>query len=140
MKFLADANFLVALASSRHEHHARAAAWFRGRGAEEVVLARVTQMSFLRLISNPKVMQGDVLTMSAAWNVCKDLQSDWRVAFLQEPAGVDFQWWEFLRAHTAGHNTWTDAYLAAFASGHGLGIVTFDRDFDKWSRVPVDRP
>ena len=103
-------------------------------------MARITQMSFLRLISNPRVMQNDVLTVAAALKVCADFQSDWRVGFMQEPAGIEFQWRDLLHGQSVGHNTWTDAYLAAFAFGHGLGVVTFDRDFDKWGRITVERP
>jgi hypothetical protein len=58
---LTDANVWLALAAERHQHHAAARDWFLALGEEQAAFCRVTQMSFLRLLTNRTVMGEDVV-------------------------------------------------------------------------------
>ena len=55
------------------------------------------------------------------------LQSDPRVRFLPEPAGLAPLWMAFSKRDDRSHLVWTDDYLAAFAQAAGLELVTFDK-------------
>ena len=57
---LPDVNVWIAAVSDRHEHHAAARHWFDSASAP-ICFFRVTQMAFLRLLTNPKVMGEDIL-------------------------------------------------------------------------------
>jgi toxin-antitoxin system PIN domain toxin len=123
---LPDINVWIALASDRHVHHEPAKKWFAGIEPGGAGFCRVTQMGFLRLITNHHIMGADVVTQKEAWQVYQNLSKDQRVTFLPEPSGIEDGWRRLTRGGTAVTNTWTDAYLAAFASIRSLKIVSFD--------------
>ena len=62
-KCLPDVNVWIAIVADRHEHHATARQWFDSVSVP-VCFCRVTQMAFLRLLTNPKVMGEDILRRS----------------------------------------------------------------------------
>ena len=131
---LTDVNVWIALAAERHEHHPAARDWFGSLDEEEAVFCRVTQMSFLRLLTSPAVMREDVLNPQDAWERYKHLRRDWRVTFAAEPAGIEQNWIDLMTA-AKSVRSWTDAYLAAFALGHGYTLVSFDRGFCRWKTL-----
>jgi len=77
---LPDVNVWIAAASDRHEHHAAARQWFDSASAP-VCFCRLTQMAFLRLLTNLKVMGEDILSPAEAIAVYRQLFSDERVRF-----------------------------------------------------------
>jgi toxin-antitoxin system PIN domain toxin len=133
--YLIDANLWLALSAARHEHHPRASTWFQTLGEGQAILCRVAEMGLLRLVTNPSVMKEDTLDCLQGWAMGRKLRSDHRVIFRNEPSELEEHWHRLMREHPAGHHTWTDAYLAAFAQGHGATLATFDRAFLKW-KVP----
>jgi toxin-antitoxin system PIN domain toxin len=128
---LPDINVWIALASDRHVHHQTAAAWFDEIESGAAAFCRVSQMGFLRLITNRHVMGADVVTQKEAWQTYQKLSRDQRVTFLNEPADLEDEWRRLTQASSASTNLWTDAYLAAFATRRGLTIVSFDGGFQK---------
>ena len=62
---LPDVNVWIAAASDRHEHHVAARQWFDSASGS-VCFCRFTQMAFLRLLTNPKVMGEDILSPAEA--------------------------------------------------------------------------
>src|ERR1700675_3742111 len=58
---LPDINVWVSLATEKHAHHELAKNWFQRLQNERLVFCRLTQLGFLRLLTNKHVMQGDVL-------------------------------------------------------------------------------
>jgi len=126
---LPDINVWIAIVSDRHTHHDRAKEWFADLESGAAAFCRITQMGFLRLITNHHVMGTDVVTQKQAWRVYEALLQDDRVTFLQEPPGIDDEWQRLTQGASPSTNTWTDAYLAAFASTRGLRVVSFDDDF-----------
>jgi len=131
MSYFPDVNIWVAIAAHGHSHHRLAKAWFDSID-EEIVLSRITQMGFLRLLTNPKVMGDEVLPAEHAWRLLDRLLSDDRIVFAAEPPGLQAAWRLLTAKHQSGPNFWTDTYLAAFASAASLNLVTLDRDFRKY--------
>ena len=64
MTCLADVNFWLALEIDDHIHHAGAMGWLQDTPEEDLAFCRITQIGFLRLLTNPHVMKTDVLTSS----------------------------------------------------------------------------
>jgi uncharacterized protein len=130
--YLPDANFWLSLAFQSHQFHARANAWMRSAMPRSCCLCRVTQMGFLRLATNPKVLPGYTLSMTDAWTVYERIFSDERVVFAEEAANIEVVWKRFTQQTTFSTNVWTDAYLAAFAETAELELVTFDQAFARY--------
>ena len=49
--------------------------------------------------------------------------------FLDEPVDQEALWHQLAGRPSASPKVWTDAYLAAFAIGHKLELLTLDGDF-----------
>ena len=142
MTYLADVNVWLALVYDEHLHHQAAWAWLESALGpaspnSELTFCRVTEMGFLRLLSNPGVMGKDVRTPQLAWDALVAYYQDPRIQFAPEPAGLRKAWQTFSRQHKHGVNFWTNAYLAAFAEIKGATLVTFDRDFRGYSGLAV---
>lgn len=125
---LLDVGAWLAAAWGRHVHHAVVARWF-DRQNDGLMLCRVTQMSLLRLLTNPSVMDGDAISRSAAWRVVDQLRADSRVGWADEPLHLEPVWRAFSARDDASHKLWTDDYLAAFAQAGGLTLATLDGGF-----------
>ena len=82
-------------------------------------------------------MGSNVVTAAEAWKLYETLFQDSRVRFALDPPGLEDAWRTQTRAHHQGHNFWTDAYLAAFASAADLTLLTFDRAFARRKGVDV---
>jgi toxin-antitoxin system PIN domain toxin len=132
--WLPDVNVWLALCSDRHEHHQNANEWFAGV-RDPVYFCRVTQMALLRLLTNPVVMGEDLLTPSAAVSVYRELMSDERVNFAQEPHDAETLWFSLMMVPSAKGSVWTDAWLAAFSRSHGSRLVSFDAGMQRWSEA-----
>jgi toxin-antitoxin system PIN domain toxin len=128
---LPDINIWVALASDRHVHHRRAGEWFQAADEASVAFCRVTQMGFLRLLTNGRVMGNDVLSQRQAWSVYEQFAHDQRVIFAVEPPNIEPVWKRLTQSAFALTGLWTDAYLAAFALLHNFRVVSFDKGFEK---------
>ena len=127
MTFLPDVNVWVALAAERHVHHSIARLWFGSLQDEDVAFCRLTQMGFLRLLTNKHVMREEVLGPAGAWSAYRALRSDRRVVYLLEPGHFSEDGWEtFTEGQSTSPNRWTDAYLSALAHAARLTLVTFD--------------
>ena len=101
MTYLPDVNLWIALAAERHTLHRAARHWFSNLQDEKFAFCRLTQLGFLRLLTNKHVMQEEVMRPDQAWE-----------AFTEGPL--------------SSPNLWTDAYLCAFAHAARLTLVTFD--------------
>jgi len=134
---LVDVNVWLALAAERHEHHRIANRWFQSLGEETAAFCRVSQMGFLRLLSNPKVLAEDALEPVNAWDTYRRLRRDFRVTFAGEPNGLEALWVKLVRVAPT-QSSWTDAYLAAMAIGCEYRLVTFDRGFRRWKQLRLE--
>lgn len=131
---LCDGNVWLALALSKHVHHAAARDWLDTIDQPATVLfCRATQQTLLRLLTNSAVLApygNPPLTNAEAWDVYQALLGDDRIALAaQEPPALESRWREFGVRDTASPKLWMDAYLAAFALTGGYRMVTSDSAF-----------
>jgi toxin-antitoxin system PIN domain toxin len=133
---IVDANVLLYAVDAASAHHRESLAWLDEAltGTEAVGLAWVVLLAFVRLATSPAVFPNPLSTDAA----CDQLE-----AWLAAPAAVVAQptprhpslLGGLLRgAGTAGNLT-TDAHLAALSVEHGADIVSYDRDFARFTGV-----
>jgi toxin-antitoxin system PIN domain toxin len=137
MTFLPDLNVWIALAVIEHQHHEKALRWFESVGGNDLAFCRITQMGFLRLLTNAHVMKGDQLTPSAAWQRLDRVYQEVEPLFEPEPEHLEEIWRSFTNAASPETNLWTDAYMAAFAQATGCTLVTFDRGISRYKKTAV---
>jgi toxin-antitoxin system PIN domain toxin len=102
---------------------------------ETAFFCRLTQQGFLRLANNPKAFPADAVSADMAWQLYDTTLSDARVAFANEPMGMEPAWRRWTQARPFTPKLWNDAYLAAFAETGGLEVVTFDQGFTQYKAV-----
>ncbi|MGA7414414.1 MAG: hypothetical protein WBW33_28345 [Bryobacteraceae bacterium] len=61
MTYFPDVNVWIALAAERHTLHHAARQWFSNLQDEKLTFCRLTQLGFLRLLTNKHVMQEEVM-------------------------------------------------------------------------------
>jgi uncharacterized protein len=122
---LPDVNVWIALAIAEHIHHAAAQAWL-DTSQEAVVFCRVTQMGFLRILTNQHALGSDALSPAQAWGAFDAFLKNSRISVSEEPRGLDDHWRNSTMREKHGSNWWTDTYLASFAFAAGFTLVTFD--------------
>ena len=121
---LLDLNLLTALLWPAHEHHEAAHRWFHDRSGARWATCPLTQLGFVRLVSNPAFSR-DALSPLAAVALLGDNLSHSDHEFWPEdlplPAAVKRM--EGLQ----GYRQLTDAYLLALAVKRKGVFATFDR-------------
>jgi predicted nucleic acid-binding protein len=90
-------------------------------------------------LATEAVLKQEVQTNAAAIAVLSELMDDSRFQFVgEEPVDLQRTWLKMASLRTASSKTWMDTYLAAFAYGHGMRLVTFDRALDLFRKSAVD--
>jgi len=140
---LLDANLLLYACNEADDHHADARAWLEGAlaGQEEVRLAWVTILAFLRIGTNPRAFEQPLSIQEAVGHVSAWLAQP--VVGIIEPAE---RHWSILSgllpSAQAKANLVMDAHLAAMAIEYGATLCTSDRDFTRFQglrlRYPLD--
>lgn len=121
---LLDVNVLIALAWPQHVHHASAHTWFDRVGRRAWATCPMTQLGFVRISSNPKIIPEAVSPRQA-------------MAMLSRILGVSgHEFWAddlalnkaaaFASVVLVGHRQVNDAYLLALSEHHGGKLATFD--------------
>jgi uncharacterized protein len=101
---------------------------------DQVAFCRITEMGFLRLVTNRHVMGVDVLTQGEAWKAYRRLASDGRIRFLSEPLAIEGAWHDLTTLGQPATNLWKDAYLEAFGRLSNARVVSFDRGFSRFAK------
>ena len=122
-----DVNVWLALLLENHVHRVAARRWLESTESGLIGFLRVTQMSVLRLLTTPAAMNGKPLRMPEAWAAYDRLFGDDRVAFFDEPRGIDDAFRKYARKNHASPKLWADAWLLAFAEAAGGTVITFDQ-------------
>ena len=122
---LLDVNILTALLWPAHEHHEAAHRWFRARSNGRWATCPLTQLGFVRIVSNPAFSR-DALSPAAAVdllaeNLAHPAHEFWTDG-LQVPAAV-----KGVEPGLQGHRQVADAYLLALARRRKGVLATFDR-------------
>jgi toxin-antitoxin system PIN domain toxin len=112
--YLLDANVLIALTISEHEHHDRASAW--AASIERFALCPVVEGAFVRFL----VRIGESATSAAA--VLRAVRALPRCEFW--PDTVSYT--DVRLTQVRGHRQVTDAYLATLAEINGGLLATLD--------------
>lgn len=122
---LLDLNILTALLWPAHEHHDAAHRWFRARGEARWATCSLTQLGFVRIVSNPAFSRDALSPVEAlallAGNLAQVRHEYWTEA-LQVPGAV-----KGIEARVQGYRQLTDAYLLALAHRRKGVLATFDR-------------
>ena len=137
MIYLPDVNVWIALTSDQHVHHTAAKRWIKNLDADRLAFCRITELGFLRLLTNHHVMGGGALVPAQAWDIYDVLRDDPKIVFTPEPPAFSNHWRQIGKQISGGPNAWTDAYLAAFASCEEMIVATFDRRFKALSQCSV---
>ena len=122
---LLDVNILTALLWPAHEHHSRAHRWFGRRRNARWATCSLTQLGFVRIVSNP-AFSSDALSPAGAVellaiNLSHGAHEFWTET-LPVPAAL-----RGMESELQGYKQITDAYLLALASRRGGVLATFDR-------------
>lgn len=138
MAILYDANVWVALGFENHPHFKSASRHFELRdSAAPANFCRSTQQAFLRLLTTPALQRAygsPGISNADAWGKCEELLALPQIGWLNEPANIAERWQPMACLKSASPKVWMDAYLAAFAIGHDVELVTFDRDFRSFEK------
>ena len=124
---LLDLNLLTALLWPSHGHHAVAHDWFAHRRMELYggwATCPLTQLGFVRLVSNPAFSRDPLSVRDALALLLKNLEHADHVFWSDDRDAASLTTSApFLR----GHQSVTNAYLLALAHHHGGIVATFDR-------------
>ena len=130
---LVDSNVWLALSLSKHTFHSAAHRWLARQSPREPALfCRVTQQSVLRLLTTSAVLAAygiPPLSNKAAWSAYEGFLADKRIAWVEEPPGLEPHWKKLAGVAKSSPKLWMDAYLAAFAMAGGYRLVTTDKAF-----------
>lgn len=138
---LLDANLLLYAHDELSPHHARAKEWLEEvmTGDEQVGLALVTLLAFLRIGTNPSVFPNPLTTEEAISVVTTWLA----LPNVHVPGPTELHWSildEIGRSGQARGAMLMDAHLAALALEHGATLCTTDRDFTRFPRLKIRNP
>jgi uncharacterized protein len=122
---LLDVNILTALLWPAHEHHDAAHRWFQARRGAPWATTALSQLGFVRIISNPAFSRDALSPVDAvallSENLAHPAHEFWPET-LQVPAAV-----QSVASTLRGHQQFTDAYLLALANSRKGLLATFDR-------------
>ncbi|MGI9016413.1 MAG: type II toxin-antitoxin system VapC family toxin [Euzebya sp.] len=133
---IVDANVLLYAVDSMATHHDNSRAWLDRSlaGAEAVGLAWVVLLAFVRIATNPAIYPTPMAVDDALEQIETWLGAP--AAVLAQPSarhgGV---LGSLIRSAGTGGNLVTDAHLAALAIEHSAEIVSYDRDFARFTGV-----
>jgi toxin-antitoxin system PIN domain toxin len=133
MAALLDVNVLVALFDPTHVHHEAAHAWFGAARDSGWATCPITELGFVRVLSNPAYSGRRTAALDAAQRLARFAASGGHV-FWQDAASLrDDRAFDLARVR--GHRQLTDLYLLAAAVANGGALATFDRTIPRASVV-----
>jgi uncharacterized protein len=122
---LLDLNILTALLWPAHEHHEVAHRWFSARARVRWATCSLTQLGFVRIVSNPSFSPDALSPGEAVVLLSNNLDHpghEFWTDDLQLPAAV-----EGMETRLQGYRQLTDAYLLALARRRKGVLASFDR-------------
>jgi uncharacterized protein len=137
IRCLLDTNLLIALAWPQHIHHAPAHVWFGATGRKAWATCPVTQLGFIRISSNIKIIPAAVTPREATAMLERILVlpgHEFWAAELAPTAATTFS-----SLSLVGHRQVTDAYLLALAQHRDGKLATFDRGIPDLFSKAADR-
>ncbi len=136
--YLLDVNVLIALTWPTHVHHVAARRWFDRSSASGWATCPITQLGFVRVSSNPKIIRDAVVPREAVAMLERLFQLPghrfWPDEITVASAGP------FASLAFVGHRQTTDAYLLALAQQHGGKLATLDKGVAELIAERGERP
>jgi toxin-antitoxin system PIN domain toxin len=125
------------LAWPQHVHHGEAHAWFRKTGSEAWSTCPITQLGFIRISSNPKIIR-DAVSPRDALAVLEQIialpgHQFWPDAIAPAQAAT------LSSLALVGHRQVTDAYLLELVQHRKGKLATFDGCVSELIRLHKDR-
>jgi len=121
---LLDLNILTALLWPAHEHHDSAHRWFNARANARWATCALTQLGFVRIVSNPTFSRDALSPVAAAAllreNLAHPAHEFW-------PEDIQVFAIAAMEPRLQGYRQLTDSYLLALAKRHKGVLATFDR-------------
>jgi len=137
---LLDLNILTALLWPAHDHHEIAQDWFGARRNARWATCALTQLGFVRLVSNPSFSRDALKPAEAVLLLSANLAHPSHVFWVENlsvPAAV-----KDIPRELRGHQQVTDAYLLALARSHDGVLATFDRGIEAlasgWGKSAIE--
>ena len=121
---LLDVNVVIALAWPLHMHHAIAHAWFERVGHKSWSTCPLTQLAFVRISSNPKIISAAVSPRAAVNALGQMVGLAGHVFWPDDLPVNDLS--SFTSKALVGHRQVTDAYLIELAKRHNGKLATLD--------------
>lgn len=131
--YLIDTNVWLALFLDEHPHYEIALERMSKLSDFEACFCRATQKGLFRLLAQSTPTYGNPVSMRQCWSLYEQVRQTRRIAYLDEPPGLEGHWKSLTSTPLASTKLWMDAYLQAFAELAGLKIITFDRALAKAS-------
>ena len=139
---LLDANILMYASFDAFPQHVRKKKWLDARLNDDDIPLGIPWESitaFVRLSSNPKVMQ-PAISVADAWAQVRSwlaMPSVWiPTATVRHRHYLDL----FLNLPEMNYKLVADAHLAALAIEHGLIMVSADSDFHRFPNLQIENP
>lgn len=123
--WLLDTNLLIALTHSAHIHHAEAHAWFASHPKRRWATCALTQLAFVRLTSNPKVVGSEITPAEAMQALTAMAAQPTHDYWADAPEPLHLT--TLQSAALVGHRQVTDAYLLGLAVLRDQRLATLDR-------------
>lgn len=129
MTTLADINVLFPILFADHSCHPAAWSWWEQQADDTVVLCLLTRVGTLRMLTNRTAMGGHPVAPDRALAAWDCLAADPRCRWVEPAAGHETLFRGFVQSSPPTPNLWSDAWLAALATGNGLRLTSFDAGF-----------
>ena len=133
---LLDVNVLLALFWPTHVHHAAANRWFRQNAASGWVTCPMTECGFVRISSNPRIIQGCLMPQQALQVLRNNLSHPHHIFWADDFSLKSTIDWPM--DLLVSHRQVTDAYLLSLAIHKGGRLATLDRRMS--SLLATDSP
>ena len=121
---LLDVNVLIALLWPAHEHHEAAHRWFASRRKAGWATCPLTEMAFVRVVSNPAFSADALAPAEAVSLLGHNLRHPAHEFWPDDLSLVDAL--GSSAKHLQGHRQLTDAYLLGLASRRRGALASFD--------------
>ncbi len=138
---IVDANVLLYAVNADSPQHEPARRWLDGAlsGGEMVGFDWVVLLAFLRIATHPSIFPSP-LTVDAAFDAMDVWLSSANARLLVPTQRHAEMLRNVIDDVGVGGNLVTDAHIAALAREHQAPVVSFDRDFDRFSGVQRIEP
>jgi uncharacterized protein len=130
MKYLLDVNALVALGFLHHEFHDRVAAWVKNQGFPELATCSITELGFVRVLSQAPAYGFTVVQARTALLRLKRAKV-LPFAFIADAHDISH-----LPAWVKSPKQTTDGHLAELARVSGAVLATLDEKVPGSYRIP----